>query len=221
MSFNDISYKLGIKLFSTNTQLVDEAVQLVRDGVFSYIELYTPYESFNSTKDAYQFLDIPFVIHAPHFGNGVNLSDSKLRDSNRRRLEDTFQFADMLDASHIIVHGGFGGSMDELISQCTELNDSRLVLENIPRIGINNEDCIGYSYEQLHQAVNSEAFSGMVLDIGHAVCAANAQNISWRHLITQFLSLSPVIFHLSDGYTDGLKDIHLSLDKEIFHAVTF
>ena len=67
-------YKIGLKLWSINTDYYyDEAIRLYKDGVFDYIELYVVPNSTDSIVK-WKKLNIPFIIHCPHFAHGFNMA---------------------------------------------------------------------------------------------------------------------------------------------------
>ena len=210
------SSKIGLKLYSTDTSLVPEAVRAFESGMFSYIELYAVPGSYFDCHTAFLSRDIPFTVHGPHFGHGVNLADRALRESNLKGLEDARRFADFLNAPWIIVHGGFGGCVDEVIEQGKVLNDGRLVIENIPAVGTQGQECVGVSPEDISRIKLSPGFQGFILDVGHAVYAANHLKRPWRDFLREFVELAPLGCHLADGLMSSVSDVHKSLGEGDF-----
>ena len=208
--FNSI--RLGLKLFSTDTELLPEATRLWQKKVFHYIELYTIPGTFEKTAGVWRNCQIPYVIHAPHSEHGVNLAVAGQWEENRKYFEESRKFADNLKAEIIIVHGGHTGTIDETIRQIALLDDERICLENKPEIGLNNEQCIGWSPGEFQLVLDSGVLSaGTVLDFGHAVCAAFSEGIPPMELVMKFLAFNPKVFHLSDGNTASEKDAHLNI----------
>jgi len=80
----------------------------------------------------------------------MNLAVRSLQDGNTKRLLEAQEFADELNADGIILHGGHSGSMEETIRQAALIADSRILIENMPKVGINDEDCVGWSPEEFH-----------------------------------------------------------------------
>ncbi len=208
--------KLGLKLFSTNTNLCKDATRLLDAGLFAYIELYVPPHTFADTCAVWQSLACPFIIHAPHFKHGVNLSDPALAAQNRELLADSFRFADALHAPHIIVHSGFGGTVESMCQQAKALQDTRLVLENTPVEGTGGQACTVYSPAHIAAAMASGAFGGSVLDFGHALCAANALGIAPMPFVEEYMALRPALYHISDGHYQGVRDVHLGIGEGDF-----
>lgn len=73
-------YKIGLKLWSRNTDYYyDEAIRLYNDGVYDYIELYVVPNT-TDTIEKWKKLDIPFIVHCPHFAHGFNLAKIENKD---------------------------------------------------------------------------------------------------------------------------------------------
>ncbi|MDR0467096.1 MAG: sugar phosphate isomerase/epimerase, partial [Deltaproteobacteria bacterium] len=204
------------KLFSTDAALAGEAAQAVRENYFSFIELYAVPGSFQETAQVWKSFSFPCIVHGPHFGAGVNLADAARKDENRRKMEDALRFADALNAPYVIVHGGFGGPLEELVEQTAAMRDDRFILENTPKLALNGETCTAHTPEHLQTALGSGVFAGCVLDVGHALYAANSLNEPWEAFLRRFLALRPVLFHLSDGDGRSEKDVHASFGKGDF-----
>ena len=208
--------RYGLKLFSDNTDLVKEADRAVRANYFSFVELYAIPGSFKETAHVWRAYSFSFVVHGPHHGAGVNLADASRRKENCRRMADALRFADALNAPCIIVHGGFGGPLEEVVDQIAAMRDDRFILENTPKVGLNGESCTGYTPEHLQIAIGSGVFASCVLDVGHALYAANSLNEPWEAFLRRFLALRPVLFHLADGDSKSEKDVHVSIGKGDF-----
>ncbi len=202
-----LSYEIGLKLWSTNIQYTNQIINLYDSGTFDYIELFTVPKTYKDTISVWQKFSIPFVIHAPHTSFGMNFSLIKLREQNKPLIQEALDFADILSADSIIFHPGVNGSLKETIRQISLINDNRICIENKPYWGINNELCIGSSPEEISM-IMVQAKTSFCLDIGHAICAANAKKQNPIIAIRQFLALNPVLFHLSDGNYAGIYDQH-------------
>ena len=209
---------IGLKLWSTNQHYVEEAKRLVAAGLCQYIELYIVPRSLETSLNLWMDLreTIPFVIHAPHFKEGMNLALKEKDESNQVRIKETRQFADALCADTIIYHPGIAGDIHETARQVMAMKDSRVVLENKPYYTQVGEGiCNGYSPEDIGYVMN-EAGVGCCLDFGHAICAANALNESPLAFIDRFNALSPTLYHLTDGHFAGTMDAHLHFGQGSF-----
>lgn len=208
-----LSFKLGLKLYSTNTDLINKASKLHEDGIFYYVELYVIPGSYEKKIDAWKNFNISYIIHAPHSFHGVNLAQEEKWQTNLQHFNETRRFADELDSDIIIVHGGNNGSFEETIREIRLLDDQRIVLENKPKVGLFDEECVGWSPSEFQMALETGAISGTVLDFVHATCAACSMQVETITLINEFLKFNPKLFHLSDGDTQSQKDMHLNFGK--------
>lgn len=205
--------KLGLKLYSTNVDLIAEARRLKEQEIFEYVELYTIPHSYEKTIDDWKALNIPFVIHAPHSFHGINLAQANMWKANQRNFKEAQLFADSLGADIIIVHGGNNGSFAETLRQITLLEEKRIALENKPRIGLENELCMGWSPSEFRRAVDAGVINNLVLDFGHAASAASSLGVDAMEVIREFVAFKPKVFHLSDGDAFSEKDTHLNLGR--------
>ena len=202
-------YKIGLKLWSTNKNFRDEAVSLYKKKYFDYIELYSVPDTFESCSKYWVNLDIPYTIHAAHFGNGMHLSRIELFESNSKLLDESKRFADLLKADYIIIHPGVEGDIYETVRQINLNYDSRLLIENKPYLGlINDMVCVGKTFEEIY-TIKSTSNIGFCLDIGHAICSANYQGIAPLDYLKKHIELSPVMYHVTDGNIDSPYDSHL------------
>lgn len=207
--------RFGLKLWSINKDYSYIAKELYENGKFDYIELYAIPGSFDEYIRYWQNLDIPFIIHAPHFMQGLNFSDPDKELTNMELAEEAFRFADALKAPRVIFHPGIKGDYRESARQMSKLNDERAIVENKPYrvakavMGLKEDDiCVGHLPDEI-KYIKDNANVGFCLDIGHAICAANGVGIDKYEILNEFIKLEPVMFHISDGDSDGLVDKHL------------
>jgi RimJ/RimL family protein N-acetyltransferase len=207
--------KFGLKLGSENINYTEAIFSLYRHDYFHYIELFAIPGSLGDTIDYWKQFDIPFVIHAPHSMAGMNLSIKEHRKINKEKLWETFRFADSLNAEYIIFHPGVNGVIKETINQLMPFVDIRCLIENKPRKGLNNEGCIGSTFDELAYIIN-ELKVGFCLDFGHAICAANSFHKDQLQYIKELLLLKPSMYHLTDGDYHSEYDSHLHYGKGNF-----
>ena len=194
-------YEIGLKLWSINTDFyLKEAEKLYAQNVYDYIELYVVPDTME-TLPLWKRLDIPFIIHNPHFAHGFNLAKKEKEESNIRIYQQVKRFADELKAERIIFHGGIDGNVMETARQLAALNEPRALIENKPFIALPNrmggQFCRGATYDELKTIINT-AKCGFCLDVGHAICSANSQGKEPYAFIRELLRFSPRMFHLSD-----------------------
>jgi len=199
--------KFGLKLWSLNTDLIDQAVHLIDEKVFDYIELMViP----NSEIKPF-LIDVPYIIHIPHEKFGVNIGDPAAREYSLQKINESIIWADRLNAKHLIVHAGHG-SMQHATDLLHELSDSRLLIENMPKVGLGDEAMIGYSLEQIEDLIG-DSDMGLCLDFGHAMKAAVSLGMDYKEHVQGFMGLEPRMFHVSDGMLNGERDEHLGIGE--------
>lgn len=206
-------YKIGLKLWSINTNYYyDEAIRLYNDGVFDYIELYVVPDSLDTIKK-WETLNIPFIIHCPHFAHGFNLAKNEKKESNFKIYQQVKKFADELNARYIIFHGGIDGKVEETAKQLASFNEPRTLIENKPMVALPNkmggEYCRGYNLDEI-KLIKETAKCGFCLDFGHAICSANAQGKNVYEYCKEFMQFEPRMFHLTDN-----KDITSPYDTHL------
>ncbi len=118
----------GLKLWSTNTDLINEAVALVGSDVFQYVEL-TPIPGTSAVP--FRKHDIPYVVHVSTESHGVNIADPSKAAYSRERIRECILWADQLEADHLILHPGFGRP-DDALRFLDGLSDRRILVENMP-----------------------------------------------------------------------------------------
>lgn len=206
-------FPIGLKLWSGNSDLAPEARKLFERDVFDYVELYIDPKSTDEHVALWKETGLPFRLHAPHSYSGLNLSLSRQQEKNRSLVALVERFRRALDPASVIFHGGIEGSVDETIRQIgifrKEFPDlfANALIENKPKVGINNENCIGASPREICDIMRATGL-GFCLDVGHAICYAHWLKKGWKQLLVEFLYLSPSAFHLSDGDVNSDKDRH-------------
>lgn len=204
--------RLGLKLWSINTDNINEVEKLYNEGIYQYIELYVVPGTKDSTLDAWSAVNIPFVIHSPHEKHRFNLSKKELLNSNLKSLNEARVFADVLGADIIVMHPGIDGEVEEVIRQLKCVEDKRLVIENMPYYSIPDLGtlCVGNCHEEIDHIIR-ETEVGFCLDIAHAFCSALTKGEDLWLVLDKFLTLNPRLVHLSDNRYDSKIDRHLNL----------
>lgn len=209
--------KLGLKLYSTEVELIPEAQKLRMQDLFDFLELYVVPNSYSNTISNWKHFDVSFIIHAPHTAHGVNLANFELRKSNMEIYQEVKHFCDSLNSKYIIAHGGSDGTLEEVIYQLGMIEDDRIRLENKPMKGLNGEICRGCSPEEFRKIYECGVLKGTVLDFGHAIYYSAACGLDYHRVIKEFIKYSPSVFHLSDGIYSSHTDIHLNFGKGEFN----
>lgn len=210
-------YKFGLKLWSTNTNYINEAVKLYEKKVYDYIELFAVPNSFEKYETLWKNLDIPFLIHAPHTYAGLNLAKKEFLQTNMKLAQQAIEYADTLSSDIIIFHPGIDGNLQETVRQINMINEPRIVIENKPYHTIDdNRICNGYSPDQIKEILCATNCK-FCFDLGHAIYAANAQSIDGFTYLKKFMQLSPYMYHISDGSHKGIRDEHKNIGSGTFN----
>lgn len=205
--------KIGLKIWSTNQNYLSSIKALKGGGMIDYIELFVAPDSTEDHIRIWEDLNVPFLLHAPHSYAGLNFSDEECEQKNRLLIDKVKLFMLSLRAKKIIFHPGINGAVEETIRQINMFNNEfpdvfdKTVIENKPKIGLGNEECLGASSEELSR-IMKETGCGLCFDIGHAICYASWARQPWEAVMGQFLKLKPEVFHLSDGDMDAVTDDH-------------
>lgn len=192
--------RYGLKLWSVNAKdYLRPAAELYEQGVFDYIELYVV-PGAAADLASWRSLDVPYIIHCPHFAHGFNLAQAQCFSRNCELFEEVRLFADTLCASSIIIHGGMGGHAQETARQLRALREPRALLENKPHHVLRDDGslllCRGALPEEI-ALICAESGCGFCLDFEHALCSANTHRIPPQQMIEDFMRLNPAMFHLA------------------------
>ena len=197
-----MAIQFGLKLWSINQSLLEEAVHLIEAREFSYIELMKV-----PGTDIQPFLDtdVPYIIHAVE----VDIANPAHKKKSREIIKSSQILADQVNAPWIIMHP-LRGDVQKIAQFIYELQDPRILIENMPYFGLDLIPLAGSTPKEIDYFCH-ESKCGFCLDLNHAVKAACAFEIPYKEYITEFSLLNPTMYHLSDGTIDGGKDVHLSI----------
>ena len=210
--------KLGVKFYTKDIvcrkDFVEAGVEAVRNNVFDYMELFAKPDSYDETHQAVADMlqGINVIIHAPHSAYGLDVGNKDLLAQNRKLLESSQKFADLLDSEIIILHAGAGDkeeNLAETINQFNKINDSRLAVENLPYYCTATQAILhGTSAAQIKK-IMTETKCKFCFDICHAVCAANSFKRDPLHDLMEYQALNPDMYHLCDNFWDSDRDAHM------------
>ncbi len=202
--------KIGLKLWSKNYDLINEAQRLIEEDIFQYIELMVVPKTEISP---FQKIKVPYIVHMSHWELGTNIADKKKKESSQKVIKQCIEWTDKLNANYLILHPGFG-SITDALEFLEKINDERILIENTPKIGQNDEKMIGFTPEQIKELMGNKF--GFCLDFSHAIKAAISLKKDYKKYVEDFLKLNPKMFHLSDGTLNNEKDEHLNIKKGQF-----
>jgi len=197
--------EFGIKLWSINTDAFRRAVSLIEDNVFQYVELtLIP----GSDLSLFARSEVPFVVHLPNEGFGVDFGQRMCAPVNAVEMANALAFAEEVDARYIIVHPG-SGDLSMVQQMLADVQNSKVLIENMPYIGIDNARMVGYDHKEIKQLMDGRF--GFCLDVGHAMKAACSLQSDWKKYVEEFVALQPRMYHCMDGDMYAEKDEHLAI----------
>ena len=199
--------KFGLKLWSINHDIIDKAMDLIKDDIFQYIEL-MPIP--NTEITPFLKYGTPYIIHATTERHGLNIADKEREEFNLKTIYSCIEWADKLNAKYLILHPGFG-LIGNAIEFLNKIDDRRILIENMPKVGLNGEKMIGYTPEQIKKMLGNKF--GLCLDLNHAIKASISLRKPYKEFIEEFLELKPKMFHISDGKLNNEKDEHLNIGE--------
>lgn len=205
--------KYGLKIWSTDKKdLFKEAVELFKKKEIDFVELYVVPDSLvlGESDILNDLKDILTTIHTPHTEHDSDvfeLDDSKMQFFKNQIIKT----ADFLDSKFIVVHAeAVGDSSETFRENMKNINDRRVLIENMPKIGTDDKFCFGYSNEQL-KPIKDYGFN-FCFDFAHAIKSAIGQNINPKEFVEKLiLELNPSYFHLSSGRMNTPMDEHMNL----------
>lgn len=194
----DINF--GLKLWARNFKHVGEAAELIRSGVFDYLEI-MPEEGYDASIYP---RDIRYVVHSYKF----NPADVSNYEFNRSMMRLAIEWADALRSDTIILHPGIGSFKDskDFVDDAEWREDKRIIIENMPCMIYGERGVLGSSPAEI------KAFGRPIcLDIGHMMSASFTYGIDYRRLLDEFLELKPKMAHIMDGHSGLEEDEHLGI----------
>ncbi len=199
------SVLFGLKLWSSNTNLIKDIDKLIELHTFHFIEL-SPIPG--TAISPFQQISVPYVIHITPEKFGVNIADNNKYELNNQIFRECLKWADKLNAKYIVIHPGWS-DLNNSVKFLEKFDDTRFLIENMPKVGIIGEKMVGYDLNQL-QSLMGKKF-GFCLDLNHAIKAAISLEIDYKEWVIQLLRLNPKLFHISDGILTIESDEHLNI----------
>ncbi len=204
-------FKYGLKLWTSNQALFNEAVKICNSGQADLIELYIVPGSFKK-EDLAVLQGVEITIHAPHFEHDFNIFTL---DENKINFfkKDVSGTADFLQAKTIVVHAGVGDDDEIFQANVKKIHDPRIIIENKPKTGYTGKICYGYTLDQL-KFIRERCGYEICFDIVHAVKSSISQKIYYKIFLESAVNaLKPKYFHLCGTDLQGEFDDHFDIFK--------
>lgn len=203
--------RYGLKLWSIDTEMLEEAVNLVETDVFQYIELKM---ILGSKVEPFAKKDIPFVLHAPTDDDGFGIYKTKKEDI----IDKCMDWAKKLNAKHIIFHPK--ENFEEITKHLStiakinaEIQPELILIENLPMISLKNKRMPYCSSFEI-QALLQKSSLGFCFDFSHAIKTYAALmdrhgiEIKYKTYLGLYMDLGPAMFHICDGDVQNIYDEH-------------
>lgn len=169
-------------------------------------------------KNNYSFLknfSLPIVIHAEHQYFGVNPADISKKEENLRSINFARRIADLVNAKNIIVHPG---SIEKGNSNCSiknsinffkEINDDRILIENLPGKIDSEGKRLCQTPHQIRKFMNKTK-TGFCFDINHVLQSFKKFNQKYD-FIKRYIKLNPAHYHIGGQKFINENKEHLCL----------
>lgn len=161
-------------------------------------------------KNDYSFLrkfSLPMVIHAEHGRFGVNPADFSKKDFNLNSIKFAIKLADLTNARKIIVHpgeiekGNENCSLENSIDFFNEINDERILIENLPPSRNPKITRLCQTPRQIKEFMK-ETGTGFCFDVNHT--SELEKEINRRYnFIKKYIELNPAHYHLGGQKFNG------------------
>ncbi len=201
---------IGLKIWSTNISSFPRLAELYDEGAIQYVEVYTVPGSDPKPLDTLR--RVPIMLHAPNFNHNFNIADHN--ENYKEGISTVRDFSEHLGVKEIIFHPGYvvedeKEDIKRSISSIMDLRDLDVILENVPRLGIDHKTDMLAADPNTFGVFLEQTGIRCCLDVGHAICSANSYGEDPKDFIKAFLAYKPVVIHLSDGTYSGKIDEHL------------
>jgi len=167
-------------------------------------------------KKDYSFLrnfSLPIVIHAEHEKLGANPADISKKEQNLKSINFARKLADMTNAKKIIFHPGFiekgkkNFSLKNAINFLNEINDDRILVENLPASRNTQKIRLCQKPRQIKRFMK-KTNAKFCFDVNHTIELRKKLNGKYN-FIKKYLKLNPSHYHIS-GQKSAEGEIHLS-----------
>jgi len=203
--------KYGLKLWSNNVELFDEAVAAHASQAFDFIELYSN-PAHKPDFEALKMLKaLPVTIHATHIDG---FHEFVIGEKEEAIWKQTLELADFFESEVIVIHPGRAHTFNSFKENLDKIDDSRIYIENMAGLDVDKNPMFG---QELSHLERMRELRPICFDFEKAVKAACYQKKDYKEYIEEALQrLKPSYFHISGGDKDNPVDEHLNLQAANF-----
>lgn len=157
----------------------------------------------------------PIVIHAEHHTFGTNYANKSKQKENLESINYAKKIADTVNSEKIIVHPGIIeynnpiSSLENAVSFVKDLNDERILVENLPKKENSLIESLCHLPEQIKEFMEKTC-TKFCFDINHVVDTSYLNGSDYLELAKRFLELKPSHYHIG-GHNFKNGESHISL----------
>lgn len=204
-----IMVEFGLKLWSINSDLIHLATETIDETDFSYVVIMPVHQSHNPAM----FENLPIkLVHVTSEKFDFNPGLLANQELNNEILKYNLEWGRYFDIDGFIVHPGFGDFETSKMFFKNIKND-KILIENMPRVGLNGEPMVGSKFEEL---VSLTQGKGSCVDLAHTFKSAITFNIDPYQFLKDLMLLKPKVIHLSDTSPNTLFDEHKVIKRKSF-----
>ncbi|OGH59393.1 MAG: hypothetical protein A2725_01020 [Candidatus Magasanikbacteria bacterium RIFCSPHIGHO2_01_FULL_33_34] len=208
--------KYGLKIWSNNTHLFDEAVERYKKGYFDFAEVYSNSE-FEHDYDALNKLKELSVqgVHVGHLDK-AGFHNFFLTEEQKKPWNMTIELSNFFDAPRIIVHPAVEHNWESFQENLAKIDDPRILIESMPIVSPFDSKLrkFGGSLDDLRKIYKQKP---ICLDISKFIKACVYYKLDYKNSIEEALKdLQPEYFHISGCSIDNPIDEHGNLYEANF-----
>ena len=200
--------RYGLKLWSNNIDLFEQARELCRSKSFDFVELYNNPSVVTELEAMAPLAGYVETIHNPHTHGWHEFFFAS--EEQMAHWQRTVAMADFFSAKHIIIHPSREHTLKTFAENFARIADPRILIENMA-----GQDIYGLVMgcgQSIDDLVALRRLAPICFDIEKGIKGAAQQGIAYKEFIAQALtSLEPEYFHLSSGDSTSPIDQHLNL----------
>ncbi len=203
--------KYWLKLWTVNENLFEDAIRLIENWKFDFIELYIipdkfDFERLSILKEA----NIDISFHLPHSAHWFNPIDKTNNSEGLWKILS--EYIEYLKPFNIILHPEFWNTPNILRERLKFFDNKKIIIENMPMKSsiIKNIEFYWYNLEQIRRI--KEFNNNFCFDFAKAKSSAISQKINpIQFSDILFREMEPKYFHISGFLSKTESDEHYDI----------